>query len=230
MDQLWPALAPLVASTFAALVIRAHLLDIVVAGIRGWTWLVTLADPVESRTELRSTIAAHVDGQRAHYLSDLELGSAEAAIRLIEWQVASLPGDIGVVSRSLCHRIAGRLNWMRSLGRHTKGDGIQQSSSGAMHTATTIHIEDKIAAAVETVNLIGNLFPAVDGTRQPITIVYAAAHHSDRQLVQTLYERLQEGQSAAGDLATIIYDEAHRSHDIVLVDEAEFLRGSDDLT
>jgi hypothetical protein len=97
VDQLWAALAAFLISTLGGLVIRAHLLDAVVGLIHGWTWLVTLPESAEVREELRTAINTHVAKQRAHYLNDQQLGSAETAIRLFEWQVVTLRGDAQAV-------------------------------------------------------------------------------------------------------------------------------------
>jgi hypothetical protein len=104
VDQLWVVLGPLIA-IFGGLIVRAHLLDIVVALIQGWTSLISLSEHADVRAELRSTIRTHVAEQLGHYLNDRKLGPAEAAIRLFEWQVASMPADICAAFRAVLERV-----------------------------------------------------------------------------------------------------------------------------
>ena len=47
--------------------------------------------------------------QRAHYLNDLKLGAAETAIRLLEWQAISIPGDVWVAVGAVVKRLVARM-------------------------------------------------------------------------------------------------------------------------
>jgi len=105
LDQVLLALASIITSTLVGILIRAHMLDVVVAVIHGWTWLITLPEPAHVRIELRSAIAEHVNQQKRHYLNDWKLGSAETAIRLLESQLKSMPGDLCVCAFATCRRL-----------------------------------------------------------------------------------------------------------------------------
>jgi hypothetical protein len=104
MDQLWLVLATTLLSLFMGLFVRAHLLDAVETLIRSWTWLITMPEPAEVRAELRTSIADHVAQQRVHYLNERKLGAPETALRLLEWQIASVPSDAWAAAAALGRR------------------------------------------------------------------------------------------------------------------------------
>ena len=72
-------------------------------------------ETAEVRDELRATIDARVAKRRSHYLNDLKLGPAEAAIRLFEWLMVSVFNDtrdgVSPIARCLALGVSRRAEW-----------------------------------------------------------------------------------------------------------------------
>jgi predicted GIY-YIG superfamily endonuclease len=146
MDQQLLAVMTILVSTVIALIVRAHLLDIVIGVIRVWNWLITLPEPVSVRDELRKEIVTHVNQQVKHYLKDKKLGSAESAIRLFEWQIASAPVDIRAAVTALAVRVASHVNHVVARVLNREQDNSEERISFVASSATAMIAAEGIKA------------------------------------------------------------------------------------